>query len=402
MMTDFEREDFHRLKRILVDGKTHAVRKKAVSLALLSLIVFTAVSGCLSSDIVGDRHDLTVTRTDAAGNEIWHTVFDEGGDEYGTILLPVSDGGLLVGGSVKKSPGSDEQALLLKIAEDGRIEWNRSFPTRYGVEAVAAHSDGNFTAGTADGSLLRVVGDGTPVWSSRVSGSVLGVSGLPDGDIVAVGSKNDRDVWVAVVNDTGSLLWEQTYSALGRGRALGVASASDGGCIVAGATDSHSLWVMRLDREGNVIWSRTFEEGPEFAGVTLYRVYSVREKPDSSVDLLYRVGRTLEGEAVGRSVTVDRSLDRDGSDMSVTEFYTPCPVARTSGGGYACACLESSQSDGYTFGNYLGSPIHIVRFDDRGEITRNQTGTRAAVNIVTDVVQTSDEGFAVLGMYTKT
>ncbi|WP_292365903.1 MULTISPECIES: hypothetical protein [unclassified Methanoculleus] len=377
-------------------------RNRAISFALLFLIALVFAPGCLSSDVVADRHDLSVTRTDAAGIEIWHAAFDGGGDEYGTVIVPVSDGGLLVGGSVKQSPGSNEQALLLKIAEDGRIEWNRSFPTRYGVEAVAAHADGSFTAGTGDGSLFRVAGDGTPVWSSRVSGSVPGVSGLPDGGIVAAGSRHDRDVRVAVANDTGSLLRERTYPDLGRGRALGVASASDGGCIVAGTTDSHPLWVMRLDEEGNVTWTRTFEEGPEFAGVTLYRVYSVREKPDSSVDLLYRVGRTLEGEAVGRSVTVDRSLDRDGSDMGVTEFHMPCPVTRASDGGYACACLESSEGEGYTMGNHLGSPIHVMKCDDRGEIVRVSAGTEAEVEIVTDIVQTLDGGFAVLGGSTKT
>ncbi|WP_067077819.1 PQQ-binding-like beta-propeller repeat protein [Methanoculleus horonobensis] len=374
----------------------------AISLALLSLIVLTAVSGCLSIDAVADRHALSVTRTDAAGTEIWHTAFDGGGDEYGTVLLPVSDGGLLVGGSVKQSPGSDEHALLLKIAEDGRIEWNWSFPARYGVEAVVSHPDGSFTAGTGDGSLFRVAGDGTPVWSSRVSGSVPGISGLPDGGIVAAGSKHERDVWVAVVNDTGSLLREETYPDLGRGRAIEVASASDGGCIVAGTTDSHPLWVMRLDGEGNVIWIRTFEEGPEYIGVMLHRVYSVREKPDGSVELLYKVGRALKGEAVGKSVTVDRTLARDGSDMSVTEFYMPCPVVRASGGGYACASLESSEGDGYTMGNHLGSPIHVMICDERGEIVRVSTGTEAKVDIVTDIVQTPDGGFAVLGGSTNT
>ena len=387
---------------MLVDSQTRKARKRAISLALLSLVILTASSGCLSSDVVADRHILSVTRTDAAGIEIWHTVFDEGGDEYGTVIVPVSDGGLLVGGSVKQSPGSDEQALLLKIAEDGRIEWNRSFPTQYGVEAVAAHSDGSSTAGTGDGFLFRVAGDGTPVWSCRVSGSVLGVSGLPDGGIVAAGSKHDRDVWVAVANDTGLLLREQTYPDLGRGRALEVASASDGGCIIAGTTDSHPIWVMRLDGEGNVIWSRTFEEEPEFIGVMLHHVYSVREKPDGSVELLYKVGRALEGEDAGISVTVDRTLGRDGSDMSVTEFYMPCPVTRASGGGYACAGLESSQGDGYTMGNSLGSPIHVMNCDDRGEIVRVSAGTEAEVDIVRDIVQTSDGGVAVLGAYTKT
>ncbi|KAF5045199.1 hypothetical protein [Methanoculleus sp. UBA430] len=94
--------------------------------------------GCLSSDTVADCHNLTVTRTDAAGIEVRHTVFDEGSDEYGTILLPVSDGGLSVGGSVKQSPESDEQALLLKIAEDGRIEWNRFYSTQRTIQAITA------------------------------------------------------------------------------------------------------------------------------------------------------------------------------------------------------------------------------------------------------------------------
>jgi len=380
----------------------HMARNMTIPLTLLSLLILTSASGCLSGDFVNDRHDISVTRIDAGGIEIWHTVFDEGGDEYGTILLLVSDGGLLVGGSIKHSPGSDEQALLLKIAEGGRIEWNRSYPTQRAVQAVVSHSDGSFTAGTGDGFLFRVAGDGTPIWSIRVSESVLGVSGLPDGGAVAAGSKHGGDAWVAVVNDTGSLLWEQTYPALGRGRALGVTSASDGGYIVAGTTDMHPLWVVRLDGECEVIWNRTFEEEPEFTEVTLYRVYSLRERSDGGVELLYKVGRILEGEVVGRSVTVDRILGRDGTDMSVTELDIPCPVVRTFDGGYASACLESPQSGGYTFGNYLGSPIHIVKFDDRGEIARNQTGTGAEVNIVADIMQTSDGGFAVLGVYTKT
>jgi len=380
----------------------HTTRNLTSSLTLLSLLILISASGCLSSDFVADCHDLTVTRTDAGGIELWHTVFDEGGDEYGTILLPVSDGGLLVGGSVKQSPESDEQALLLKIAEDGRIEWNRSYPTRRAVQVIVSHLDGSFTIGTGDGFLFRVAGDGTPIWTHHMSESVLGISGLPDGGIVAAGSKHGDDVWVAVVNDIGSLLWERTYPALGLGRVLGVASASDGGYIVAGTMDRHPLWVMRLDREGEVVWNRTFEKEPEFTEVTLYWVYLLREKPDGSVELLYKVGRTLEGEVVGRSVAVDRVLGRGGADMSVTELDIPCPVTRTSDGGYASACLESSQSGGYTFGNNLRSPIHIVKFDDRGEIAWNQTGTEAEVNIVADIVQLSDGGFAVLGMYAKT
>lgn len=78
-MTDSGREDLHRLKRMLVGGKTHAARKMAISLALLSLIVFTAVSGCLSIDAVADRHALSVTRTDAAGTEICTPLLMEGG-----------------------------------------------------------------------------------------------------------------------------------------------------------------------------------------------------------------------------------------------------------------------------------------------------------------------------------
>ncbi|WP_243669866.1 hypothetical protein [Methanoculleus chikugoensis] len=39
---------------------------------------------------------------------------------------------------------------------------------------------------------------------------------------MAAGSRHERDVWVAVVNGTGSPLREETYPDLGRGgRALG-------------------------------------------------------------------------------------------------------------------------------------------------------------------------------------
>jgi hypothetical protein len=53
-------------------------------------------------------------------------------------------------------------------------------------------------------------------------------------------------------------------------------------------------------------------------------------------------------------------------------------------------------------GNHLGSPIHVMKCDDRGEIVRVGAGTEAETEIVTNIVQTPDGGFAVLGGSTKT
>ncbi|PKL58164.1 MAG: hypothetical protein CVV34_03770 [Methanomicrobiales archaeon HGW-Methanomicrobiales-5] len=58
------------MKHIIVDSQVHPACNGAIPFTLLFPIILIFVPGCLSSDIVGDRHDLSVTRTDAAGIEI--------------------------------------------------------------------------------------------------------------------------------------------------------------------------------------------------------------------------------------------------------------------------------------------------------------------------------------------
>jgi hypothetical protein len=119
-------------------------------------------------------------------------------------------------------------------------------------------------------SLVEVDPTGALVWTEKVStgtsDDLEGVTVLPNGNIISVGSTDGGDqAWVFATSPTGTLLWQQSYAIPGMswGYFRQAFVLADGGLLLVGGSaapgaEASTLWVVRTDSKGSTQWSRTY------------------------------------------------------------------------------------------------------------------------------------------------
>ena len=95
------------------------------------------------------------------------------------------------------------------------------------------------------------------------------VEQISDGDYVVAGyiCEYDCDFWVARTDESGNVIWENTFGGDGNDYLLSVKESSDGNLILSGGTSSseytpdgsYQAFLLKMDQSGEVIWLKTFE-----------------------------------------------------------------------------------------------------------------------------------------------
>jgi len=173
-------------------------------------------------------------------------------DHFGAITWEKSLGGSL----------SDMALTLLQVKEGG-----------YLIGAVSNSADGDVGSnyGSSDWWIVRVDSNGNIIWESNVGGSLLenpsaaiqignefiivGITNSTDGD---VGNKTSTNfaLWVVRMNDSGEVLWENTFADnnLNKG-VVDIYATSNNGYLVAGSA-SKDVWLVKFDAEFNLTWEK--------------------------------------------------------------------------------------------------------------------------------------------------
>lgn len=158
--------------------------------------------GPRGSDPFLSQFDAVVLKVDPAGNVIWQRAFAGGDvtDSRGGVAVG-SDGSAYVAGGFQGPTGGGfaNDALLLKVAADGRLVWGRTWGGKSGdfAEGVATAPDGNviFVGGTDsygqgggnDAFLLRIAPSGKVAdaftWGTAGLDDGRGVGVAPDGTL---------------------------------------------------------------------------------------------------------------------------------------------------------------------------------------------------------------------------
>ena len=184
---------------------------------------FIAV-GATASYSVG-RDDLWVVRTDAYGEVLWMRTFGGAGSDEGCGIARASDGRYIIVGATTSSGAGNHDIWLLKLDDEGRMEWNRTY------------------------------GGKEWDWGSAVQEA-------PDGGLIIIGTTlsqgaGEADVWLIKTDPQGTQEWDQTYGGPDLDFGYSVSSTADGGYIITGQTYSFGagnadMWIIKTDSQGMI------------------------------------------------------------------------------------------------------------------------------------------------------
>lgn len=226
--------------------------------------------------------DAVVGRIDSGGDLAWYEAIGRNGTNDAVhAVTQGEDGGYVVGGGTQYVGGAsgDGVGRLCKVTESGTVEWDETYDDDHAGEIhdVVATDDGGYafvgTRASSDGvdgrAWLGVVAeDGTLEWSRTYggAGSRIGYSLIEtDGGYAFAGTttppaRAEPTAWVVTVDDRGDLEWERTYGSGNADLALSIAAGPGGGYSLAGWTDDGSAdggWLLQLDSVGDLVWEET-------------------------------------------------------------------------------------------------------------------------------------------------
>jgi hypothetical protein len=269
-------------------------------------------------------HDNWVLKVDGSGTILWEKSFGFSGHDHSYDIIEAQDGGYFFTGFLDitsaRSDGNTEKASSLtrhgvgefwgtKIDKQGALQWRGYFggTNNDRAHAVVQAEDGGFvmagfsesndfditdTQGSYDFWMVNVDAKGNMLWERSFGGSGIDIAHdiakTTDGGYVIAGNtfsldgdisqpNGESDFWLIKVDNTGSLVWEQTYGGSGFDAAQAVITSKDGGYFVVGNSKSvdadasinygeNDLWIVKTDAAGSIIWQKPFGgSGLDFA-----------------------------------------------------------------------------------------------------------------------------------------
>jgi hypothetical protein len=270
-----------------------------------------------------------LVKTDASGEAVWNRTYQRGVPGGFNEVIATSDGGVLAVGESATFGGS-EDVWLMKTNATGDVQWSNGYggPEREGAYDVVETSNGNYAVAGETFSNTRRTGH--------------------------------NDAWLLVVNESGGVELNRTYSAGGRfdvsfDSATAIVEQSDDGFVIGGSTTAFSeegdddAWLFRTDANGEMQWNRTYGASDE-TGSGHHEV----------------VGDLVEAHDGGFVFAGDAEAD------ALTDQQTSTWLVGTNATG------AELWNETITVGR-LNKPHHLIRTSD-GEyvVTLRQTGTRWA------------------------
>jgi len=233
--------------------------------------------------------------TDEFGNYEWNITV--GRNATLRRLIPCSDGGYALLGSIWPEGSENDDWFLSRINGTLDLQWNMT----YGGEGVDNPSgiveleDGFMIGGTytnttrndLDFWLIRTSANGTPLWNYTFGDSedqrCSQMIQCGDGNFLLCGitwNPTERwDIWLVKTDSVGSILWNRTYSTPEYDFAQDIILLQDGGFAISGGISTgyeEDMLLLRIDTEGNQLWNKTFSRGADIE----FRGYSLVETPD--------------------------------------------------------------------------------------------------------------------------
>lgn len=219
--------------------------------------------------------DLALVKTNESGEFSWFRPFEHTGDEEGCSVRQLPDGGYItVGRTILSTVEMD--IVLIRTEVNGHLRWRKSIDLgrREFGEVVIPMSDGGFVIGGTQDSLnslhfkglvIRTDAMGDTLWSRIiVQPSRLFIRGgckTEDNCLVFTGEAYidelaSYDAVLIKMDLEGDVVWRKNIGGSSNDNGLFVTQARDGGYLVTGTTssfsDSDDILFAKTDPEGYI------------------------------------------------------------------------------------------------------------------------------------------------------
>ncbi|TVZ16260.1 hypothetical protein [Maribacter sp. MAR_2009_72] len=208
------------------------------------------------------------TKIDEEGSVQWRGYFGGTNNDRAHSVVQANDGGFVMAGFTESddydisSTNGSYDFWVVKVDAFGNLVWEQSF----GGEGIEVSYD---IAKTMDGGFV-----------------VVGNTFSTNGDIL--NNHGESDMWMIKLDENGNLEWEQTYGGSKFDLAQAVVESMDGGFLIAGNTKSNDydasnnmgendIWLVKTNQTGNLVWQQSY------GGSGLDFGFDLMENPDGSV-----------------------------------------------------------------------------------------------------------------------
>ncbi len=241
------------------------------------------VAGYTNSYGANSNGDAWVLKLDASGEVVWQKTYGGEGYDSANAIQQTADDGYIVAGFTN-SFESNGDAWVLKLALNGTIEWQKTYGgTTDGDEAVAIQqtTDGGyivagvtycFGAGSTDAMILKLDENGALEWQKTYGGTgfenATAIRQTADQGYIVAGvttsfGAGGLDGWLLKLAENGTESWQKTWGGSGGDSFSSVWQTADGGYIVAGSTGSSGAgngdaWLLKLSENGSAVWQKTY------------------------------------------------------------------------------------------------------------------------------------------------
>ncbi len=271
----------------------------------------------------GDENDIFVMDVSATGTVVWDTVLNYLGFDQCSRVTETADGGFVICGFTADNDPLYLQAYAAKFNAPHNFAWQKpmidSFDTR--LSGIAQTADGGFLmAGQIEHAIgsesnIFVIGadnSGDTLWTMELGGDgndfttdLLTIGGYHyiGGWTGSIADKG-YDLYLAQVDDTGYVYWEENYGSYD-GEAPQALNSTDDGNILAvgtrstGAYPEPTIFLYKISTSGTLLWEA-------YISTDFARVISAIEGPDQTYYVLIeREVANYDNEAVLMKIRVD-------------------------------------------------------------------------------------------------
>jgi hypothetical protein len=260
------------------------------------------VVGAIRDDLI-PHQDSYLLKTDANGNLMWEKILGGWHDSDSNWIQETLDGGYIITGEIRPSPGDKSWVYLAKTDVNGNVAWEKKFGgndnSRRGTSVQQTPDGGYIVAGqsTDPGALFLVKTDaiGNSLWAREFNGSFWHpfIQQTPDrGYIVGYDA-----IGLAKIDNNANLSWKKSFviekGFWGFNDFGSLRLKSDEGYIITGLSGDHSmyLYLAETDANGNIIIENT---SPDLSETTLHAFRFNKVEPASDGGYIVIAGKKTE------------------------------------------------------------------------------------------------------------